>query len=107
MATTLALVSSCSTGRPPNASNERDTVLLYKKDTLLKTGIVTAVLECRFSKSARAKYNSGLKTMLVLENPVVVTAPEGVYELYITGQPPQTDQLSSSQPGFVTVLDLY
>jgi hypothetical protein len=109
MVTTLALVSSCNISRlsDSNASNIGDTILLFKKDTLLKTSIAPAVLECRFSKSAQVKYNNGLTTMLVLENPAVITAPEGVYELYITAQPPHTAQLSSLQPGFVTVLDLY
>ena len=86
-----------------NNDNNRDTVLLFRKDTSIIAGAVTAVIQCPFSKNG----NADIKTLLILENPRLLTAPEGVYELYLTYEPPEINSLSSLQPEFVTVLDLY
>ena len=91
----------------PGNNNKGDTVLLYKKDTLVTTGITPSILSCSFSSVTQVKYNSRFKTLLLLENPTVVSLPEGVYEVYITDQPPDINNLSSSQSSFVNVLDLY
>jgi hypothetical protein len=93
--------------RQATVGNNADTVLLYKKDTLFVTGTIASVFPFNFSKNTPVKYNSRFKTLLLLENPAVVAMPEGVYELYITNHLPRINNLSSSQPGFVTVLDLY
>lgn len=103
----LIFFGSRNAGMQDNTINKEDTVLLYKKDTLLITGTAPAVLLCNFPTAAHAQYNSGFRTLLLLENPTVVTLPEGVYELYVTKQLPRINDLSFSQPAFVSVLDMY
>ena len=106
----LTFLSVCNTGRPSKVSNISicgDTVLLFKIDTLVTASIVPVVLPCIFYKNKQAQYNSRCKTLLLLENPAVVTYPDGVYELYITDKSPDINNLSSLHKGFVTVLDLY
>ena len=104
--TAFVLLTSCNTCKKTNNSNNdnnRDTVLLFRKDTSIIASTVTAVIQCPFSKNTY----TDIKTLLILENPRLLTAPEGVYELYLTHQPPEINSLSSLQPEFVTVLDLY
>lgn len=103
----LSFFGTCSNGMYDKTINKGDTVLLFKKDTLVTTGIAPSVLSCSFSASTLGQYNSRFKTLLLLENPTVITLPEGVYEVYINHQPPDINNLSSSQPAFVNVLDLY
>lgn len=103
----LALFCTVNPGRAVKICTGADTILLYKKDTLLITGTVPTVLACHFGTNRTENYSSRLKILLLLENPKVATMPEGVYELYITSQPPDINNLSPSQPGFVNVLDLY
>jgi hypothetical protein len=103
----LVFFTNCNTMMQIKNSNSQDTIVLYKKDTLISTGIVPAVLPFHFSAGTKMWQNSGNKILLLLENVTVVTLPEGVYEIYITDQPPQINKLSSLQPSFVNVLDLY
>ena len=104
----LSFFGTCNVGmQGRNNNNKGDTVLLFKKDTLVTTGIAPSVLSCSFSASTHVQYNSRFKTLLLLENSTVITLPEGVYEVYINYQPPDINNLSSSQPEFVNVLDLY
>src|SRR5437763_13850327 len=86
-------------------ADQADTVLLFRSDTVLITNIVPAVLPFKLHSKQKFKYNSRLKTLLFFEHPTLITPPEGVYELYITTQPPDSS-LSSSDKGFVNLLDL-
>jgi hypothetical protein len=106
-AVSLTIFGSCKTGSQANISNVTDTVLLYKKDTLLITSIVPAILHCHFSASALVQYNNQIKTLLILNNPTVETIPEGVFEVYVTNEWPSINELTPTQTGFVSVLDLY
>ncbi len=103
----LTILSTSSAGRQQKVSHNGDTIVLCKTDTLLITTSVPSVLKCCFSANAKAKYNNRFKTLLLLENPQLAATPDGVYEIYITSQLPDIKGLSSSQPGFLTVLDLY
>src|SRR5690349_12006920 len=108
----VILVLSCffyhpvKVGGQARIADPADSVLLFKTDTLLIAGTVPAVLPFQFHKKQQPKYNSTLKTLLFFEHPVLITPPEGVYELYITTKPPGAN-LSSSDKAFVNLLDLY
>jgi hypothetical protein len=103
----LNFFSNCNSIMQLKTSNSQDTIVLFKKDSLITAGIVPAVLPFHFSAGTKMWRNSRNKILLLLENPTVVKLPEGVYEVYITGQPPQINNLPSLQPSFVNVLDLY
>lgn len=104
----LSFFGTCNVGmQGRNTNNKGDTVLLFKKDTLVTTGIAPSVLPLHFSAGKKMRQNSRNKILLLLENPTVVALPEGVYEVYITDQPPDINHLSVLQPSFINVLDLY
>ncbi len=103
----ITFFGACNTGRQTANRTDGDTILLYKKDTVLSTSTVPSVLTCQFSANSQAQYDSRRTTLLLLDNPAVTTLPDGVYEVYISFQPPGNKKLSSSQPDFVNVLDLY
>jgi hypothetical protein len=107
MAAGLAFMSSCTTGGQVNGSTTADSIILYKKDSLLAIGSLPSVLQCHFTQQNATLYKSGLTTLLVLADPLQLAPPDGVYEVYLTDHAPGTDKLSASQTGFVSVLDLY
>jgi len=102
----ITFLSSCNAGIPITSNSKTDTTVLYKADTLLITGATPVILKCDFSLPSQKLFRNRLKTLLLMENPVLIAAPDGVYELYITNSP-DIKSISSSNEGFVTVLDLY
>src|SRR4051812_48558834 len=90
-------------GGQTRIADPADTVLLFKTDTLLKINIVPAVLQFQIHNKQQRKYNSRSKTLLIFDRPTLITPPEGVYELYITTQVPDSS-LPPSDKGFVNLL---
>jgi len=103
----ISFFGTCNAGRQATNGNNGDTILLYKKDTLLIANTVAAVFPCLFAANAQELYDIRSKTLLLLDNPTVTILPDGVFEVYVTLQPTDSERLSSSQPSFVNVLDLY
>jgi hypothetical protein len=107
MLASLGFFSSCNIIMPLKTSNSQDTIVLFEKGSLITTGITPVVLPFHFSPRKKMWQNSGYKILLLLKNPSVVSLPEGVYEVYLTDKSPEINKLSSLQPSFVNVLDLY
>lgn len=107
LVTGLVFSGFCNTPRSVFSVNKTDTVIIYKKDTVIVTGSSPVILPCKFPGNAYPQFKHPVKIILQLEAPVLVSPPEGVYELYITGRQPSANDLSASQPAFVNVLDLY
>jgi hypothetical protein len=104
----ISILTCCTTGNNvTTASAATDTLLLYKKDTTLVTGITAAQAALHFPERKTLDITQNGKLLLLLDNPKVINAPEGVYEIYLTNSFNETDQLSSSQKSFVALLDLY
>jgi hypothetical protein len=103
----ITFFSACNTSNQVIVVNTADTVLLYKNDTAMVASTVPAVIQCQISLIAKAQYNVAGKIFLELDNPKILHNPNGVYELYISNEPPDIERLSSAQTAFVTVLDLY
>ncbi len=107
----IALLTGCTTGNNPksiyNPINATDTVLLFKKDTVIVTGSTASYGAWHFPKKNTWGFSTNSKVLLLLREPKVITAPEGVYEIYLTNSFSENDKLSSSQKSFVSLLDLY
>src|SRR5688572_10061310 len=53
------------------------------------------------------KYHSEKKVWLLFNEPDVKQNPEGIYELYVSFDPLDTEQLNAENVNFVNVLDVY
>ncbi len=103
----LFFATACSPAQQ-TVINNADTVLLYQKDTVVTTGASPTIIACTLNAKSPLHYSHDKKTLLILDNTTLITPPDGVYELYVTGQPPAFNTNSSADlPGFVTTLDLY
>jgi hypothetical protein len=98
---------SCHSGKLANTVNGSDTTLLQRVVTPVNLGVTPAVVSFRLDEKSRNIFNSNYKTWLLLDDAAVITAPDGVYEIYVTAQPPQINTLNAESPAFVNVLDLY
>jgi hypothetical protein len=100
----------CFAGHEPDQCSGRytaDTVLLYKKDSMLVLGKQALVVPLRISADKQLQFKPGHHTWIILDKASVVAVADGVYEAYLTAEPPVISELSPNQPCFVNVLDLY
>lgn len=81
--------------------------MLSRIDKPVIVGTMPAVYSFIFSENSREFFNSNNKTWLLLDDPQIIEAPDGVYEIYLTGEPPVINNLIATNPAFVNVLDLY
>jgi hypothetical protein len=98
---------SCNSGKVVKAKNSRDTTLLSRIDKQVIIGATPVVLPFTFSANSRDLFNGNGKTWLLFDDPRITESPDGVYEIYITNQPPEISKLTAANPAFVNVLDLY
>ena len=98
---------SCNAGRAVKIENSSDTTLLSRTDKPVIAGAMPAVLSLPFLENSKDIFNSNSKTWLLLDEPQIIEAPDGVYEIYLTGEPPVINSLIVTNPAFVNVLDLY
>jgi hypothetical protein len=103
----LALFAGCKTGNEVAAVNKHDTTVILKKDTAFAAGIAPLIMPFTFSKDKVQLLKSSKNILLLLNKPKLTTAPEGVYEVYLTNTLQDIDKLSASQKSFVSLLDLY
>jgi hypothetical protein len=104
----ISVLSCCTTGNNVAATTvATDTLLLYKKDSIFTTGITATQAILHFPGQKPPDIAQNGKVLLRLDNPQMINAPEGVYEIYLTNSLNKTDQLTSSQQSFVALLDLY
>ena len=99
--------TSCNSGKLAKTDNSSDTILLQRVAMPVNIGATPAVLPFNISEKSSNTFNSKNKTLLLLDDAKITTAPDGVYEIYITSQPPQIGTLHATSPAFVNVLDLY
>jgi hypothetical protein len=57
--------------------------------------------------SSGKKLSADKKILLLLDDTKVLNNPDGVYEVYVSGETTDVKMLSSSHPAFVNLLDLY
>lgn len=86
---------------------ESDTTLLSRIDKEVIIGAVPSVSLFQFTEKSRAAFDSNNQTWLLFDDPRVIEAPDGVYEIYLTDQSPQINELTATSPAFLSVLDLY
>ena len=99
---------SCNAGRAVKTENSSsDTTLLSRTDKPVIAGAMPAVLSLTFLENSKDLFSSNSKTWLLLDEPQIIEAPDGVYEIYLTGEPPVINNLIATNPAFVNVLDLY
>ena len=104
----MVMLTGCSTGNNSTTiTNATDTVLLYKKDTALVAGINVTQTILHLPEEKKLEVTKKGRLLLVLDHPTVISAPEGVYEIYLTNLLNDIDKLTSSQQSFVSLLDLY
>lgn len=100
-------VSSCSPAQQ-SAINASDTIVLYKKDTVVSTGIMPTVIPVSFGINSQTLYSADKRTFIIFENASLINPPDGVYELYLSSQQSIiNNNTPGSLPGFVSTLDLY
>jgi hypothetical protein len=99
---------SCNAGKlVKTESIGADTTLLSRTDKPVIIGNVPAPLAFTFSENSKELFDSNYNTWLLLDDPQIIAAPDGVYEIYLTSQPPAISKLTATNPAFVNVLDLY
>ena len=107
----MLLLATCRQGRHATDNNNihtnNDTIVLFKKDSSFIAGNITTVTKCSFLNNSGKALKNPVNTLLILDQPTLLPAPEGVYELYLSSQPPDIDKLSSSRAGFTALLDMY
>lgn len=107
----IALLTGCTTGNNTksiyHSINATDTVLLFKKDSVIVIGGPASNGVWNLTKQNTWGLSKNSKVLLILIEPKVMAAPEGAYEVYLTNSSSENDKLSSSQNSFVSLLDLY
>lgn len=104
----LAIFTCCtSSNHTTNISITKDTVVLFHKDTAFVTGIHPLHIKVNVATNKQPQFSEPAKLLLILDQPHIIQAPEGVYEVYLDHSPVASDSLSSSQNNFVSLLDLY
>ena len=99
---------SCNAGKAVKTeTSSRDTTLLSRIDKPVIKAVMPVVLTFPFSQNSKDIFDSNSKTWLLFDDPQVIETPDGVYDIYITGQPPEINNLTATNPAFVNVLDLY
>jgi len=100
------LYSSCSAGKTANNKmNNRDSSLLFRKDSLIIAGTVPTSIKIEWPAAVNKTDQN--KILLFLDRPQIIAAPDGVYEIYLTAEYPAIQTLSAGNPGFLTVMDTY
>jgi hypothetical protein len=110
LACTMILLMNCSESRQAinkNAEPTADSIVLFNRDSSLIAGNLPLVIQCQVQKNNAPTLKNQGKILLIFKNPTLLTAPEGVYEIYLTDKVPEVKTLSASQPSFVALLDLY
>ena len=102
----LCLYFSSCKGAQRNASAESDTTLLAANDQSITINADKTFYQAALLSSGK-KFSAGKKVLLLLDAPSVLQNPDGVYEVYISGEKIDVKTLSSSHPGFINVMDLY
>lgn len=98
----------CNSGKLVKTGNSSgDTTLLSRTDKAVNIGTVPTVIPLTFLNNSKDLFNSNSKTWLLFNDPQITEAPDGVYEIYLTNQPPEINNLTATNPAFVNVLDLY
>jgi hypothetical protein len=90
-----------------NVESSSDTVLIGSIISPVNLGDTPAVLPLTIAEKNKDVFDSRRKTWLLLDDAQMITAPDGVYEIYITDAPPQINTLTAASPAFVNVLDFY
>lgn len=105
----MILLSMCffsCTGTAHNASVKSDTSILAAYDHPLLINSDTPFCQVNLVSSGK-KLSAGKKILLLFDDPLVLQNPDGVYEVYVTREKIDLKNLSSSNPGYINVLDLY
>ncbi len=96
---------SCK-GAEQNSSSVIDTSILARSDQPFTIETNKTFYQLKLI-SAGKKFSGNKKLTMLLDAPSVLKNPDGVYELYVSGETNDVKTLSPSHPAFVTVLDLY
>lgn len=104
----FSLGSLChSKGVQGSTTLDSDTTILLTKDTLLIVGQQPAICRLQLPLSFEKSYDDSHSAFLIFHHPVVIKAPDGVYEVYVTHQKPDIGSLTYKSSEFTGLLDLY
>jgi hypothetical protein len=87
-----------------NPISKNDTTYIFRKDTAINTGNISLI---PVYISTEIKQQKTDKVFIALHQPKITAAPEGVFEVYLVNSSNGIEKLSSSEPAFVSLLDLY
>ena len=102
----FSLSSSACRGNQRQAAVLQDTIILASNSKAFTINQATPVHQAALTISGQQFFSSDKKVWLLLDHPLVVKNPEGVYEVYLSDEK-NTNALTSSGAAFVNVLDLY
>jgi hypothetical protein len=87
-----------------NPISVNDTTYIFRKDTAINTGNISLM---PVYISTEIKQQKTGKIFIALHHPKIITAPDGVFEVYLVDSTTGIEKLSSSDRAFVSLLDLY
>jgi len=97
--------ASCK-GTERNAVTGKDTIILAGNQHSFKVDGTQSFFQAELTSTGK-NFSDDKKLLLLFDRPINSRDPEGVYEVYVTRESPDVKTLSSFNPGFVNVLDIY
>lgn len=105
---TLLLLNCSDTRQAANHSVLTDSIVLFKKDSSFTAGEIPALIKCTLAKKPfTVSTENNSRILLMLANPVLTAAAEGVYEVYVAGVQQDVNMFAADQKSFAGLLDLY
>lgn len=100
-------LSDCSgKSAAPQRTGTSDTIILGSRQQVITFNTSTPYYQAAISLPGN-KLPAGKKIWLVLDDVSVPEAPDGVYELFVSGSPHGLAEPHSPKETFTTVLDIY
>jgi hypothetical protein len=106
LAMSVCLFSFSCKGAERNRAIGKDTSILALNEQSFTIEIGKPFYQATLISSGK-KLSGYKKVLLLLDHPVILQNPDGVYEVYISPETNDVKMLSPSHPGFINVLDLY
>jgi hypothetical protein len=102
----ITLSASACRGNQRETHTLQDTVILGSNSKVFTINQASSVHQAVVTITGRPSFSPDKKVWLLLDRPAIVRNPDGVYELYLSGEK-NINTLTSSHIAFVNVLDLY
>jgi hypothetical protein len=97
---------SCKGAEPHSIASGNDTLILAAIAPSFSLNTEKSFYQAKLTSSGK-KVLTNKRTMLLLEDITISENPDGVYELYLSGEMNDKNLLSPSDSCFINLLDLY